>query len=81
MSVGLYCVSFAFRSSHNFYICTYVSADVTYVRIRTPPSPPPSPPQLRCRVIEWHPDVATQMVLASEADQSPIIQVRTVCVC
>lgn len=30
--------------------------------------------RLRCRAIEWHPDVATQMVLASEADQSPIIQ-------
>ena len=32
--------------------------------------------QIRCKAVEWHPDVATQMVLASEDDRYPVIQVR-----
>lgn len=31
--------------------------------------------QIRCKAVEWHPDVATQMVLASEDDRYPVIQV------
>ncbi|XP_078359970.1 protein transport protein Sec31A-like isoform X2 [Oculina patagonica] len=29
---------------------------------------------IRCKAVEWHPDVATQMVLASEDDRYPVIQ-------
>ena len=31
--------------------------------------------QIRCKAIEWHPEVATQLVLASEDDRCPVIQV------
>lgn len=31
-------------------------------------------PQLRCKVVAWHPEVATQLCLASEDDHSPLIQ-------
>ncbi|XP_071952152.1 protein transport protein Sec31A-like [Antedon mediterranea] len=30
--------------------------------------------RMRCKVVEWHPEVATQMALASEDDHSPVIQ-------
>lgn len=30
--------------------------------------------RLRCKVVAWHPEVATQLCLASEDDHSPIIQ-------
>lgn len=29
---------------------------------------------IRCKAVEWHPDVATQMILASEDDRYPVIQ-------
>ncbi|XP_031552702.1 protein transport protein Sec31A-like [Actinia tenebrosa] len=29
---------------------------------------------IRCKAVEWHPDTATQMVLASEDDRYPVIQ-------
>jgi len=31
-------------------------------------------PQMHCSGLAWHPDVATQMVLASEDDRLPVIQ-------
>ena len=31
--------------------------------------------RMRCRVVGWHPAVATQLCLASEDDHSPVIQV------
>ena len=31
--------------------------------------------QFHCKAIAWHPDVATQMITASEDDRSPIVQV------
>ena len=31
--------------------------------------------QIRCKAIEWHPDIPTQMVLASEEDRAPVMQV------
>nr|XP_054773269.1 protein transport protein Sec31A-like isoform X2 [Lytechinus pictus] len=30
--------------------------------------------RIRCKAVAWHPDVATQMMLASEDDHSPVIQ-------
>ncbi|XP_062521196.1 protein transport protein Sec31A-like [Corticium candelabrum] len=30
--------------------------------------------RIRCKVIAWHPDVATQMATASEDDRSPVVQ-------
>lgn len=30
--------------------------------------------QVRWKVVQWHPDVATQLCLASEDDQAPIIE-------
>ncbi|XP_072165070.1 protein transport protein Sec31A-like [Diadema setosum] len=30
--------------------------------------------RIRCKAVAWHPEVATQMVLASEDDHSPVIQ-------
>ena len=32
--------------------------------------------RIRCKAVAWHPDVATQMVTASEDDRAPIIQVK-----
>ena len=31
--------------------------------------------RIRCKAVAWHPDVATQMVTASEDDRAPVIQV------
>ena len=31
--------------------------------------------RMRCKVVAWHPEVATQMCLASEDDHTPIIQI------
>lgn len=31
--------------------------------------------RMRCKVVAWHPDVATQMALASEDDHTPVIQI------
>ena len=30
--------------------------------------------QIRWKVVAWHPEVATQLCLASEEDQTPVIQ-------
>merc|ERR1719230_2076884 len=30
---------------------------------------------MRCKVVAWHPDVATQMCIASEDDHTPVIQI------
>ena len=32
--------------------------------------------RMRAKVVAWHPEVATQLVLASEDDHTPVIQVR-----
>ena len=37
--------------------------------------------RIRCKVIAWHPDVATQMATASEDDRSPVVQVIVYGVC
>ena len=29
---------------------------------------------MKCKVLAWHPEVATQLVLASEEDHTPAIQ-------
>jgi len=31
--------------------------------------------RMRCKVVAWHPDVATQMCIASEDDHTPVIQI------
>jgi len=31
--------------------------------------------RMRCKVVAWHPDVATQLCLASEDDHTPVIQI------
>jgi len=31
--------------------------------------------RMRCKVVSWHPDVATQLCIASEDDHAPVIQV------
>ncbi len=31
--------------------------------------------RMRCKVVAWHPEVATQLALASEDDHSPVIQI------
>jgi len=31
--------------------------------------------RMRCKIVAWHPDVATQLCLASEDDHTPIIQI------
>ena len=30
--------------------------------------------QIKCKLTAWHPDVATQMCIASEDDHTPVIQ-------
>ena len=30
--------------------------------------------QIKCKLVCWHPDIATQMCLASEDDHTPVIQ-------
>ncbi len=32
--------------------------------------------RVRCKVLQWHPDVATQLCIASEDDHTPVIQVE-----
>jgi hypothetical protein len=53
---------------------THLCADAHPARAHTLCGAPTARSQRRCSVLQWNPDVATQLVVASDDDRSPTLQ-------